>query len=64
MVFRVFNDGVGFRYETYFGPFRIDYGFRLYDPKEPRGRQTIFKRQFIGETLSGGVIHFGIGHAF
>ncbi|TLY28681.1 MAG: hypothetical protein E6K56_09595 [Ignavibacteria bacterium] len=56
--------GVGFRYETYFGPFRIDYGFRLYDPKEPRGRQTVFKRQFVGETLSGGVIHFGIGHAF
>jgi outer membrane protein insertion porin family len=56
--------GIGFRYETYFGPFRIDYGVRMYDPKEPAGSQTIFQRRFLGETLSNGVFHFGIGHAF
>jgi outer membrane protein insertion porin family len=56
--------GIGFRYETYFGPFRIDYGVRVYDPKGPAGSQTIFKRRFLGETVSNGVFHFGIGHAF
>jgi outer membrane protein assembly factor BamA len=56
--------GFGIRYETFFGPFRIDYGFRLYDPKEEPGRQTIFKKQFFGETFKRGVFHFGIGHAF
>jgi outer membrane protein insertion porin family len=56
--------GVGFRYETFFGPFRIDYGFRLYDPKEVPGRKTIFQKKLLGETLSSGVIHIGIGHAF
>jgi outer membrane protein insertion porin family len=56
--------GIGFRYETFFGPFRFDYGFRLYDPKEAAGRQTIFRKKFFGETLGNAVIHFGIGHAF
>jgi outer membrane protein insertion porin family len=56
--------GVGFRYETFFGPFRIDYGFRLYDPKAAMGRQSVFKKRFIAETLGNGVLHFGLGHAF
>jgi outer membrane protein insertion porin family len=56
--------GIGFRYETFFGPFRIDYGLRGYDPKAEAGHQTIFKKQFIAETLGSGVLHFGIGHAF
>ncbi len=56
--------GIGFRYETLFGPFRIDYGFRVYDPKEPAGHQTIFQKRFWGDVFSNGVLHFGIGHAF
>ncbi len=56
--------GIGFRYETFFGPFRIDYGIRAYDPKAEAGHQTIFKKQFLSETLRSGVFHFGIGHAF
>ncbi|MBI3194335.1 MAG: BamA/TamA family outer membrane protein [Ignavibacteriae bacterium] len=56
--------GIGFRYETLFGPFRIDYGFRIYDPKEPAGHQTIFQKRFWGDVFSNGVLHFGIGHAF
>ncbi len=56
--------GVGFRYETFFGPFRIDYGFRVYDPKGDGAGQTMFHKRFLGETLATGVIHFGIGHAF
>ena len=56
--------GVGFRYESFFGPFRIDYGFRVYDPKGEGARQSIFHKKFFGETLGDAVIHFGIGHAF
>jgi outer membrane protein insertion porin family len=56
--------GVGLRYETFFGPFRIDYGFRLYDPAASPGSQTIFQKRFFGETLKNGVLNFGIGHAF
>lgn len=56
--------GVGFRYDTFFGPFRIDYGFRLYNPAEPNGQQWIVDRKFLGQTLKEGIIHFGIGHAF
>ncbi|HZY10775.1 MAG TPA: BamA/TamA family outer membrane protein [Bacteroidota bacterium] len=56
--------GIGFRYETFFGPFRIDYGFPVYNPKEIPGGQSIFQRRFFAETLSSGVFHFGIGHAF
>ena len=56
--------GVGFRYETLFGPFRIDFGFRLYDPKETSGRQWFFQRRIFGDVLAPGILHFGIGHAF
>ena len=56
--------GIGIRYETFFGPFRVDYGFRLYDPKEAGGKQVIFQKRFFAETLGNGVFHFGIGHAF
>ncbi|HTK81791.1 MAG TPA: BamA/TamA family outer membrane protein [Bacteroidota bacterium] len=56
--------GIGIRYETFFGPFRLDYGFRVYDPKEYPGHQTIFQKQFLGETLTNAVFHIGIGHAF
>lgn len=56
--------GFGFRYETFFGPFRIDYGIRLYDPKAEETQQSIFQRRFFADVLGSGVFHFGIGHAF
>jgi outer membrane protein assembly factor BamA len=56
--------GIGFRYDTFFGPFRIDYGFRVYNPAEPTGQQWISDREFLGQTLKEAIIHFGIGHAF
>ena len=56
--------GIGIRYETFFGPFRIDYGIRMYDPKGENRKTTLFQKKFFGETLSRGVFHFGIGHAF
>jgi outer membrane protein insertion porin family len=56
--------GLGFRYETLFGPFRVDFGMRVYDPGAPAGKRTVFDRKFFPETVAGGVFHLGIGHAF
>jgi outer membrane protein assembly factor BamA len=56
--------GIGIRYDTFFGPFRIDWGFRVYNPTEPSGRQWITQRKFVGQTLKEGIFHFGIGQAF
>jgi len=56
--------GLGFRYETFFGPFRIDYGFRLYDPEAKTSQQSVFQKPFWSGTVGNGVFHFGIGHAF
>ena len=56
--------GAGFRYETFFGPFRVDYGFRLFDPTANVSRQSVFQKPFWSETIGNGVFHFGIGHAF
>jgi outer membrane protein insertion porin family len=53
--------GIGLRYDTFFGPFRLDWGFRIHDP----GVTGWFtNRQIYGEVIKGGMIHFGIGHAF
>lgn len=56
--------GFGIRYETFFGPFRIDYGFRLYDPKAESGHQSVFQKRWFADTFGNGVFHFGLGHAF
>jgi len=57
--------GLGIRYDTFFGPFRVDFGIRIYDPgySDP-AKRWITERKFFGETLNDGVLHFGIGHAF
>jgi outer membrane protein assembly factor BamA len=56
--------GLGVRYDTIFGPFRADYGFRVYDPNAPAGLKWVTQRKFFAETFKNGVLHFGIGHAF
>ncbi len=57
--------GLGIRYDTFFGPFRIDFGMRVYDPLVSGGASRwITGRKFLSETVAGGVLHFGIGHAF
>jgi len=56
--------GVGIHYDTFFGPFRIDWGFRVYNPAEPTGRQWISQRQLFGQTFKEAIFHFGIGNAF
>lgn len=54
--------GFGLRYETFVGPFRLDFAWRLYDPKKPAGQQWLTEQQFFLNSFS--IIHFGIGHAF
>jgi outer membrane protein assembly factor BamA len=56
--------GLGFRYDTLFGPFRIDWGIRVYNPMAPVGQQWISQKQLFAQTFKEGVFHFGIGHAF
>ena len=56
--------GIGIRYETPFGPFRLDWGIRIFNPAESSGHQWITERRLIGETFRDGVFQFGIGHAF
>jgi outer membrane protein insertion porin family len=58
------NAGLGLRYDTFFGPFRIDWGFRIYNPMEPVGQRWITQRKLFAQTFKEGVFHFGIGHAF
>ena len=49
--------GTGLRYYSAIAPFRIDFGFKFYDPKDMK---FIFEKPFF-EAM---VIHFGIGEAF
>lgn len=56
--------GLGLRYDTFFGPFRIDWGIRVYNPGEKPSQRWITQRKLLGQTFSEGIFHFGIGHAF
>lgn len=49
--------GFGFRYYTMIAPFRIDFGFKTYDPYN---NSSILKRKFFDVFE----FHFGIGEAF
>jgi outer membrane protein assembly factor BamA len=49
--------GTGFRYYSPIAPFRLDFGFKFYDPRDMK---FIFDKQFFN-TL---VLNFGIGEAF
>lgn len=49
--------GFGFRYYTSIAPFRIDFGFKLYDPSDSK---FIFRKNYWDNME----IQFGIGEAF
>jgi len=49
--------GTGIRYYSPIAPFRLDFGFKLYDPDD---KKFIFEKSFW-KTMQ---IHFGIGEAF
>ena len=56
--------GFGIRYDTFFGPFRVDWGFRVYNPGEAEGQRWITQRQLFGQTFKEAIFHFGIGNPF
>jgi outer membrane protein insertion porin family len=49
--------GFGFRYYTQIAPFRVDFGFKVYNPYD---KTTILEKPFWKQM----VFHFGIGEAF
>ena len=49
--------GTGLRYYSAIAPFRIDFGFKFYDPGDMK---FIFEKKFFNTM----VIHFGIGESF
>jgi len=55
--------GFGIRYNTFFGPLRVDFGFRLFDPSAAVAQKFLFQRG-LTYNLRQMVIHFGIGQAF
>lgn len=57
--------GFGLRYNTFFGPLRIDLGNRLYDPSAPGGLQFPFQRLTFREWGSRVFVpQFNIQQAF
>ncbi|MDH7516437.1 MAG: BamA/TamA family outer membrane protein, partial [Bacteroidota bacterium] len=55
--------GMGLRYNLFFGPLRIDYGMRMYEPTAVE-HPWFFQRNFWKDVFKRGQIHLGIGHAF
>ncbi len=49
--------GIGYRFDTAVGPFRIDFGTRIYDP-------TVPTNQWIVERPLSFLMQFGLQHAF
>lgn len=50
--------GFGLRYYSDFAPFRLDFGIKLYDPRD---RRNFSNKRFIKDLLQ---FHIGIGEAF
>jgi len=53
--------GFGFRYLTFFGGFRIDFGFKIYDPG---ATQKIIFGKTGKQILKDMVFHIGVGQTF
>jgi outer membrane protein insertion porin family len=56
--------GVGVRYDTFVGPVRLDFGFRVYDPNEVEGKKIFISKRFFKDVLNNGSFNIGIGQAF
>jgi outer membrane protein insertion porin family len=50
--------GLGFRFYTPVAPFRLDFGFKFFDPND---RRFLWEKQGVFKTME---FHFGIGEAF
>ena len=56
--------GFGLRYNTFFGPLRVDFGFRVYDPSPPPGYKRFIVQQTGTQIFKQLVVSFGIEQAF
>ncbi len=56
--------GFGIRYNTFVGPLRLDFGFRLYDPRAIEGEKWLFQSFDKTFTPNKFAIQFGLGQAF
>jgi outer membrane protein insertion porin family len=56
--------GFGIRYNTFVGPLRLDFGFRLYDPRAIEGEKWLFQSFNQIFKLQKFAIQFGLGQAF
>ena len=56
--------GIGLRYNTFVGPLRIDFGFKLYDPKADTGTKWLFDKKSQVFHQHKIAIQFGLGNAF
>jgi len=55
--------GIGFRYNLFFGPIRVDFGLKAYDPSLPLDK-WFYQRHLWDDVVRKGVFQFSIGHAF
>lgn len=55
--------GFGIRYNLFFGPIRVDFGMKAFNPSSDHNR-WFWEKQLWGEVIRKGVLQFGIGHAF
>ncbi|MBE0645922.1 MAG: BamA/TamA family outer membrane protein [Bacteroidetes bacterium] len=55
--------GFGIRYNLFFGPIRVDFGMKAFNPSSADNR-WFWEKQLWGEVVRKGVLQFGIGHAF
>jgi len=51
--------GFGFRYYSSFAPFRLDFGFKFYDPSD---KSFMMQKRFFHDNIIQ--VHLGIGEAF
>ncbi len=55
--------GFGLRYNLFFGPIRIDFGMKAYNPSVDSDR-WFWEKNLWSDVVRKGVFQFGIGHAF
>lgn len=55
--------GFGIRYNLFFGPIRVDFGMKAFNPSSDHHR-WFWEKQLWGEVIRKGAFQFGIGHAF
>jgi outer membrane protein assembly factor BamA len=55
--------GFGVRYNLFFGPIRVDFGLKAYNPTSEHHR-WFFEKRLWSEVIRKGVFQFSIGHAF